>query len=357
MNCKKLIRNFIIGSAAFFALCALAVWFIDPFFHYHEPFGGLKKVLTEKEYQCIGSIRNFEYDAVIAGSSVCENYNNSWFDEKFDVKSIKAIRSYGANADLCWFLKEGFKNHDLKYVFYNIDPGTLVGGTGLTFEETGCPMYLYDNNPITDIEYLLNKDVILEKIPYMVSKSFLDDYDEGESYNWGQWKSFNSEQTLSLYIRKKNIAAMNNPDCYAKECEGNVALLEELVASHPDTQFVFFFSPYSFIWWDNIYRYGDTDAYIRNMKVCCETLLEYENVRVFYFLTDEEVVTNLDNYMDVLHFAPEINKRIVDMISEGKFEVTKDNVDIIFEQSKEFANKAVNELIVPFEDDIKVEYE
>lgn len=356
MKFNKLIRNFIIGTISFFVLCALLVWIIDPFFHYHEPYGGLKKVLTEKEYQCIGSLRNFDYDAVIAGSSVCENYNNAWFDEKYNVKSIKAIRSYGANADLCWFLGESYKNHELKYVFYNIDPGTLAGGTNLTFEETGCPMYLYDNNPFTDIEYLLNKDVILEKIPYMISKSFLDDYDEGESYNWGQWKSFNSEQTLNLYMRKSTVQPMNQEDFYAKECEENVALLEDLVASHPDTQFIFFFSPYSFLWWDNIYRYGDTDAYIRNMKTCCESLLKYDNAVVFYFLTDEETVTNLDNYMDVLHFSPEINERIVNMISEGEFEVTEDNMDEIFDKTKEFAGKCVEELIVPYEDVIKIDY-
>lgn len=357
MNYSKLIRNFIIAALLFFFLCAITVFIFDPFFHYHEPIGGLKKVLTEKEYQCIGSLRNFDYDAVITGSSVCENYNNRWFDEKYNVKSIKAIRSYGANADLCWFLKESFKNHDIKYVFYNIDPGTLAGGTDLTFEETGCPMYLYDNNPFTDIEYLLNKDVILKKIPYMISKSFMDDYDEGESYNWGQWKEFSTDMVLNQYIRKHSVSPMNPQDTYIKECEDNIRVITEMVTAHPDTEFVFFFSPYSFVWWDNIYRYGDTEAYIFNMKKCCEELLSYDNVRVFYFLTDEDTVTNLDNYMDVLHFSPEVNKHVVDMISEGEFEVSYENLDELFEYTEDFSRKCVDDLIVPYEDILKVQPE
>lgn len=32
-------------------------------------------------------------------------------------------------------------------------------------------MYLYDDNHLNDIEYLLNKDVLFEKIPYMGSPS------------------------------------------------------------------------------------------------------------------------------------------------------------------------------------------
>lgn len=357
MNYKKAIRNFIVISLLLFVLCALAVFIVDPFFHYHEPVLGMKKVLTEKEYQCIGSIRNFKYDTVVAGSSVCENYNNHWFDEAFNVSSIKAIRSYGANADLCYFLDEAFENHELSYVFYNIDPGTLAGDTHITFEETGCPMYLYDKNPFNDIEYLLNKDVILKKIPYMLSKSYLDDYDEGDSYNWGQWKEFNSDMVLGLYIREHSIQQMKAPDYYNDYCEDNIELLENMVSMHSDTQFVFFFSPYSFVWWDNIYRYGDTDAYIYNMKKCAQSLLKYPNVKVFYFLTDEEIVTNLENYMDVLHFSPDINRQIVDLISYGEFEVTSDNIDEVFENSSDFADRCVNELIVPYEDIIKVQPE
>ena len=85
------------------AVITLVIVF-DPFYQYHEPLPGLKAVLTDKEYQCIGTLRTFDYDALIVGSSVCENYNDHWFDEGFDCKTIKAIRSYGATADLCYLL-------------------------------------------------------------------------------------------------------------------------------------------------------------------------------------------------------------------------------------------------------------
>ena len=70
---KKFIRNFLIGSGILLTLCILLVVAFDPFFQYHKPLPGLKAVLTDKEYQCVGSLKNFDYDSVIAGSSVSEN--------------------------------------------------------------------------------------------------------------------------------------------------------------------------------------------------------------------------------------------------------------------------------------------
>ena len=63
---QKFIKQFFIGSGILLVLCALAVVIFDPFFQYHKPMPGLKEILTEKEYQVPGTLKNFEYDAVIA---------------------------------------------------------------------------------------------------------------------------------------------------------------------------------------------------------------------------------------------------------------------------------------------------
>lgn len=121
---RKFIRSFFIRSILLLSAVIAVVVVFDPFYHYHRPLPGLKAVLTDKEYQCIGTLRTFDYDALIVGSSVCENYNNHWFDDGFDCQTIKAIRSYGATADLCYLLDSAFEKHDLRYVFYNIDPSS-----------------------------------------------------------------------------------------------------------------------------------------------------------------------------------------------------------------------------------------
>ena len=61
---KKFIRNFFIGCGVLLFFCILLVILFDPFFQYHKPLPGLKAVLTDKEYQCVGSLKNFDYDSV-----------------------------------------------------------------------------------------------------------------------------------------------------------------------------------------------------------------------------------------------------------------------------------------------------
>lgn len=352
---KKFIKHFCIWSGILLMLCVLAVVLFDPFFQYHKPLPGLKAVLTDKEYQCVGSLKTFDYDSVIAGSSVAENNYNDWFNQGFDCNVIKAIRSYGATADLCYLLDIAFEHQELKYVFYNLDPSALVADAETTYELTGCPMYLYDDNYVNDIEYWLNKDVLMEKIPYLISKSVIGGYDENDSYNWAQWKEFNSDMALGLYIRKPSISEMKQKNYYEDLLHQNLNLLTSRIEAHPETIFYVFIPPYSMLWWDNLYREGDTESYLYNMESAMETLLAYDNVKFYYFQNDREIVTDLENYMDILHFSPDINHYICESMINCDHQINQSNYKETISDMRDLSYEIVNELIRPYEDQIKVD--
>jgi len=352
---RKFLKQFFTGSGILLSVCVLAVVIFDPFFQYHKPLKGLKAVLTDKEYQCVGSLKTFDYDSVIAGSSVSENYNNGWFDQGFGCRSIKAIRSYGATADLCYLLDIAFAHQDLKYVFYNLDPSALVADPETTYELTGCPMYLYDDNYVNDVEYWLNKGVLMEKIPYMIANSVMGDYDENNSYNWARWKQFNSDMILGLYIRKPSISEMKPENYYEDLLRENLKLLTGRISSHPETEFYVFIPPYSMLWWDNIYREGDTEAYLYNMEQAMKTLLGFKNVKLFYFQNDREIITDLENYMDILHFSPEINHYICDSLINGRHQINSENYAQNIREMRDLAYETVEKLVLPYEDRIKVD--
>ncbi|MCM1143719.1 MAG: SGNH/GDSL hydrolase family protein [Blautia sp.] len=345
---KKFIRSFFIRSIALLLLIIAVVVLFDPFYQYHKPLPGLKSVLTDKEYQCVGTLRNFDYDSLIVGSSVCENYNNHWFDEGFGCTAIKAIRSYGATADLCYLLDVAYQNRDLKYVFYNIDPSSLSADTETTYESAGCPMYLYDTFYLNDYPYLLNKDILLEKIPYMLAFSVKSDYDEGNSYNWAQWKYFSAELATGMYNRLSAVKPMYEETYYEEKLAGNIALLTKQVTSHPETTFKFFFSPYSMLWWDNIYRSGERDSYLYNEKQAIAALLEYDNVEIYYYQDEEEIITNLDNYMDTIHFSKDINQLICEKMIAGESRLTKENYEARLQNMYELSERIVREDILEY---------
>lgn len=345
---QKFIRSFFIRSILLLAAVIALIVLFDPFYQYHKPLPGLKSVLTDKEYQCVGTLRTFDYDSLIVGSSVCENYNNHWFDEGFSCRTIKAIRSYGATADLCYLLDIAYQNRDLKYVFYNIDPSSLSADTATTYESTGCPMYLYDTNYLNDYSYVLNKTVLLEKIPYMLAFSFKSDYDEGNSYNWAQWKFFSKELAMGMYNRLSSVKPMFEQTYYEEELAGNIALLTEQVESHPETTFKFFFPPYSMLWWDNIYRSGERDAYLYNEEQAIAALLSYDNVEIYYYQDEEDIITDLDNYMDMIHFSKDINQLICDKIIAGENRLTEENYEARIRNMYDLSERIVKEYILEY---------
>ncbi|MBR4668635.1 MAG: SGNH/GDSL hydrolase family protein [Butyrivibrio sp.] len=351
------IKKLFVSVLVILAVIAAIVFVLDPFYHYHKPWLGLKAVLHDKEYQCVGTLRNFDYDALLVGSSVMENNDNSWYDNAYNVKSIKAIRSYGATADLCYLMDVAYEDHEIKRVFYNIDPSSLSASAQTTYESTGCPMYLYDSNPFNDVQYLFNKDVLLSKIPYQIANSYLGDYDENLSYNWAKWKTFYADLAISGYVRAKEAADMLEETYYQEELDANIALLTAQVSAHPETEFIFFYPTYSMLWWDGIVRSGERDAYIYNEIQMTKALLQYDNVRIFCFQNLPEVATNLDNYMDTIHFSPDINRLMLDKIIAGENEMTKDNYVEVIEGVRDFSDQVVSEYMVPLLDEGKIRYE
>lgn len=355
-NSKKFIIKLLAATLICLLLIAFVVFLFDPFYHYHKPWFGLKAVLSDKEYQCVGSLKNFDYDTLLVGSSVMENNDNSWYDSAYGVKSIKAIRSYGATADLCYLMDVAFKGHDIRYVFYNIDPSSLYGETKTTFESTGCPMYLYDDNPFNDTPYLFNKDVLLEKIPYEVANSFVGDYDENLSYNWAKWKSFGASDALGLYFRSPEIKDMLPSDSFDDALEGNIDLLTSEIEAHPDTQFIFFYPPYSMLWWDMTFREGETEAILHCEEEMSKTLLKYDNVKLFCFQSERDVVTNLDNYMDTIHFSPEINHLMLEHMISGEYEVTMDGVEGVIADVRAFSDEVQRDHMPYYEENELLNY-
>ena len=75
------------ASAALLLLCALAVFLVDPFEHYRE--SSILPLYDQESYNNPGIARNYDYDAVILGTSMVEMSHPSVIDACFDVTSVK----------------------------------------------------------------------------------------------------------------------------------------------------------------------------------------------------------------------------------------------------------------------------
>jgi hypothetical protein len=171
----------------------------------------------------------------------------------------------------------------------------------------------------------------------MIATSLMKDYDEGDAYNWAQYKDFS---TMSYQPTTKQ-QTMKGMEEYGENVDYNVDLLEEMVKSHPETEFVIIIPPYSSLWWYEAAMQGETEGDFYAVREACSRLLPYENVSIHYFQNDEEIISNLDNYMDLIHFSQDINRYIVDSLLTEEHRLTAENVDNELGKMEELCTKCV----------------
>ena len=88
---------------------------------------------------------------------------------------------------------------------------------------------------------------------------------------------------------------------------------------------MFFFPPFSILYWDREIRNGRFDATMDATEYAMSVLLAYDNVRLYFYQAEEAVITDLNHYKDYSHYGEWINNRITEWIAEDYGRVTPDN--------------------------------
>lgn len=338
-NAKKWFRLFLIVQLFVVLFVVVVVVVIDPYFHYHKPVEGISYRLYEERYVNDGISRHFDYDAIITGTSMTQNFKTSEFDALFGVKSVKEPFSGAGFEELADNLDRALTyNENCKTVLMCLDYNGLNREYDWKQYED-YPEYLYDNNVFNDTSYVLNKAILYRgcfnnlymTLAGMPSTTF-DEYSA-----WGSAYGF--EQIMTTYTRAEEKAPMaegltEEEKVRVKDnIEKNILPLLE---KYPDTEFLFFYSPYSILYWDSLYMEGRIQAQLEAEEMVTKMLLSYENVRLFSFFENTELICNLDKYRDKEHYISEVNSFLLEQMSQGNYEITAENKENYMEFMREF---------------------
>lgn len=70
------------------------------------------------------------------------------------------------------------------------------------------------------------------------------------------------------------------------------------------------------------------------------TLLAYDNVRVFYFPNREEIVTDLNNYADYTHYHARFNRFMTECFADGMCEVeSEEEMERVLEETRDMVGR------------------
>ncbi|MCM1191802.1 MAG: SGNH/GDSL hydrolase family protein [Butyrivibrio sp.] len=325
---KSALKRLIILIAAELAVIAAVVWLADPFYQYHTPFFGLRAVLNDRENQMPGTIRNFQYDSLLVGSSVAENFDTDQLNAAYDCNTLKVIKASGSVADLLYYVELAEKEHTVENIFWCLDIFAMNASPEVQLYDN-TPRYLGTETLLDDLPYLYNKEILLEKIPAMIVSSIKGINTGGQAYNWAAGKNFSAEGAMRWYDRPRNPGqdvAQKDPEPQAAEAvQENMKMLAAQIEEHPEIQYRFLIPPYSMLWWDCAWINGEEEERFYILEETIPMLLSFENVELYYFQNNRDIICNLDNYMDMIHYSPEINQYMLEQMQAGGCRLTEEN--------------------------------
>ena len=345
MKAKKLIIIWLIIVVTFLCVIGLSVAYVDPYFHYHKP-------LTDKYYYQLnhqramnnGIVKNFDYDAIITGTSLTENFKTSELDELFGVNAVKVPFQGGSLKELNDNLSVALRhNGNIKMIVRGIDFGQLLYDKDRMREDLGdYPTYLYDDNLFNDVEYWYNKEVLFSRVAAMALDRrdgvkpgipTFDDYSE-----WGSTKEYGAGVVLKDGYTVKDMPHQEGMSEEEKRTvHDNVTQnITSLAEQYKDVDFCYFIPPYSIVQWDVYMAEGSARKRIEAEKYAIELILEHDNIHFYSFNTCTDITTNLDNYYEMKHYGPKINSYILQSIRDNNHLLTKDNYGEYIDEELEF---------------------
>ncbi len=349
MSGKKWFISMIIMSIATLLIIAGCVFWTDPFFHYRSPNESFYYVLQDQRSQNDGITKHFEYNSIITGTSMAENFLASQFDNLFGTNSIKVTYSGATYKEINDNLKVAYKSgHDVRYVLRGLDYTLLVRDKDeLRLDMGEYPDYLTNDNPFDDVKYLLNKDVVVNyALPVIAGfiKGTQGGHTDFDSYSYTAMNyDYNREALLvgrKVFKDPKVINEVTDEDLKMLG-ENMAANVIELAKEHPETTFLYFFPPYSMAYFGGVREEGNLYRDLKYKEMAVDMMLECDNIHIYSFTSELSITADLDRYRDVGHYDQYVNEWIIDRIAESEkgegvsdYRITKENKAAYFEEEK-----------------------
>ena len=189
------------------------------------------------------------------------------------------------------------------------------------------------------------KDVMLDYVlKPLVDRSDATDWDMIYPM-WWKPEHYNLANVRLYYTPAEEITDTTPLEEYIAGIEKNLDVnIIPFIEEHPDTEFTIFYPPYSILYWYDAKRTGDVDIIVGKLKYMTERLLAYDNVEVYLFCGDEDIITNFDNYADYTHYSTAVCDYMVSCFETGEHRIVFSNYESELEALRQLA------LNYPYED-------
>ena len=301
-----------LASAA--AVITFNAW-VDPFQHYHLSTRFPPRFYTlHHRWIDPGLARNGVYDVALSGSSIMENTRNDVIAAACGGPAVNLSMPAMSAAEQRLILEVALRSRALRRAIVVLDFNEFAGAPEARQEVAGpLPRYLYDDNPLNDLPYVLSWDILRR------SWSIVRDAHDAEfrtdvaaPWYWAPRKSFGRAVVLDGLDLARLNSRFQQP---ARTLDGMRASFERnllpVLSAHPDTRFDLVWPPYSMLVWLDFLQRDQLDVTFAFKRYMTQAIARLSNVTIVDLQAHDEITGNLDLYRDLYHFAPQVNEWIV----------------------------------------------
>ena len=302
-----------------------AVLIVDPFEIYHQAWFHIPPIENSTQnYSNAGIAKSYEYDSVIIGSSMTENFTPSQLDRLLGGSFIKLPINAGTPFNNRQMMDMAFRTHDVERIFYGIDIESLTWF--YTTPKCEMPDYLYDDDLFNDTAYWFNASVLTKYIPACLKTLGQHDPAQRDAmYNWGGMYAYGKEAALrDVRITSDTVKQTGTQDGAVLSQQSRLNFEHNylsFIQEHPETEFIFFFPPYSLAKWYVFYQQGHFEYHLLQKEALIAALLPYENVKIYDFQAELDWILNLDHYIDTSHYGPWVNDAMVEAVARDDYRI------------------------------------
>lgn len=328
---KCFVKTFFQCFIAGILMIAFMNYICDPLQYYR--FSANKSLNGNDRWQVAGFIRSFDFNQVVIGTSMTQNFSLEALKNIFHTKPIRLSVAGLSIQEQSIILRSAIKTGKVKSVIWGIDRNYLNYEHGKF--DTTFPLEIYRQGLQGHLQYLLNVSTLSSTVKYLSRLAIMDQHDKSdlEYYNaWHRDAHFSREIVLKLFNESLPKIDLNQlkvhlkldqnafKNAMAREIKNFQQDILDIIQQHPDIHFYIFYPPYSLAYYKlqfyaNSERF-DYDAQLRQYMLM--ELCRLPNVSFHDFEVNTDIVANLDNYKDLTHYSKVISDLIIKSIGNKR---------------------------------------
>ena len=339
---RRWIVSFLAGVLVIVLLLSGIAYIIDPFFQFRVRDNSY---MLSGWFVAGGLIKNYDYDTLILGSSMIQNFDMKSFRDELGVKPLHIGLNAMRTSEIIRLMNTAYAAGKARAYYICIDLPKFSEDP----KDSRIAEHLLDEGILSKMRYLLSYEVWFRYIPIDMCFVLMDwahvnlpiKYAYSKSIDkledWRLDYTFGKKTVLDDYRNGKfgvSTVDTDTEDLYLRMVSHIDMFLDDF--DFENSEYVFFFPPYSSLYWCVTQNGGYFDVFLKAKQYFVERV---ETVgATTYDFQCADFTTDLENYKDMTHYRPEINDWMVKCFANKEYISTKDNTNIFQEKLIENTN-------------------